>query len=154
MQNVQNAAEIQQRVINLVELYRTKVGKESETAVKAKQFVSTNPFLTITDFGPIDMFRVDEQLAGHFYSVLAGDNADERILRALLPELPNYFDDTIFSQDDVKFLMNHFKEMVDYITKNPSSILDELYYTDYKTAFLIPDELLKLISERINPLYV
>ena len=27
MQNVQNAAEIQQRVINLVELYRTKVGK-------------------------------------------------------------------------------------------------------------------------------
>ena len=27
MQNVQNAAEIQQRVINLVEFYRTKVGK-------------------------------------------------------------------------------------------------------------------------------
>ena len=27
MQNVQNAAEIQQRVINLVELYRNKVGK-------------------------------------------------------------------------------------------------------------------------------
>ena len=36
MQNVQNAAEIQQRVINLVELYRTKVGKESPIANDAK----------------------------------------------------------------------------------------------------------------------
>ena len=36
MQNVQNAAEIQQRVINLVELYRTKVGKESQMAKEAK----------------------------------------------------------------------------------------------------------------------
>ena len=36
MQNVQNAAEIQQRVINLVELYRTKVGKESQIAKDAK----------------------------------------------------------------------------------------------------------------------
>ena len=36
MQNVQNAAEIQQRVINLVELYRTKVGKESQIAKAAK----------------------------------------------------------------------------------------------------------------------
>ena len=32
MQNVQNTADIQQRVINLVELYRTKVGKESLAA--------------------------------------------------------------------------------------------------------------------------
>ena len=37
MQNVQNATEIQQRVINLVELYRTKVGKESQIAKEAKQ---------------------------------------------------------------------------------------------------------------------
>ena len=37
MQNVQNAAEIQQRVINLVELYRTKVGKESQVAKDAKE---------------------------------------------------------------------------------------------------------------------
>ena len=36
MQNVQNA-EIQQRVINLVELYRTKVGKESQIAKDAKE---------------------------------------------------------------------------------------------------------------------
>ena len=144
-------AEIQQRVINLVELYRTKVGKESEAAVKARQFVFSNPSLTITDFGPIDMFRVDEQLAGHFYSLLASENADERIPRALLPELPHYFDDTIFSQDDVTFLMAHFKEMVDYIIKTPSPLLlDEVQYTDNKTAFLIPDELLKLISERIK----
>ena len=32
MQNIQNAAEIQQRVINLVELYRNKVGRESQIA--------------------------------------------------------------------------------------------------------------------------
>jgi len=36
MQNVQNAADIQQRVINLVEFYRTKVGKESQIAKDAK----------------------------------------------------------------------------------------------------------------------
>lgn len=36
MQNVQNAAEIRQRVINLVELYRIKVGKESQIAKDAK----------------------------------------------------------------------------------------------------------------------
>ena len=36
MQNVQNA-EIQQRVINLVDFYRTKVGKESQIAKYAKE---------------------------------------------------------------------------------------------------------------------
>ena len=35
MQNAQNT-EIQQRVMNLVDLYRTKVGKESEIAKAAK----------------------------------------------------------------------------------------------------------------------
>jgi len=35
MQNLQNAV-IQQRVINLVELYRTKAGKESQMAKDAK----------------------------------------------------------------------------------------------------------------------
>ena len=37
MQNAQNVTEIQQRVINLVELYRTKVGKESQIAKDAKE---------------------------------------------------------------------------------------------------------------------
>ena len=36
MQNAQNT-EIQQRVMNLVNLYRTKVGKESEVAKEAKE---------------------------------------------------------------------------------------------------------------------
>ena len=42
MQNVQNASEIQQRVINLVELYRTKVGKESQIAKDAKEEKESN----------------------------------------------------------------------------------------------------------------
>ena len=37
MQNAQNA-EIQQRVINLVDFYRTKVGKESQIAKDANVF--------------------------------------------------------------------------------------------------------------------
>ena len=36
MQKVQNAAEIKQRVINLVKLYRRKAGWESQTAKDAK----------------------------------------------------------------------------------------------------------------------
>ena len=139
MQNVQNAAEIQQRVINLVELYRNKVGRESEQAQKAiaeKNYlddINLDAAMKLHDEemkGPVgfDMspeipeeeqnkFRVNEQLLGHFYSIAAGDDSDVRVLQELLP---NYYNTTIFSDEEEYFLKEHFKEMVNYIIETPT----------------------------------
>ena len=96
MQNVQNA-DIQ-RVMNLVDLYRTKVGKESKIAEDDKDEkaywddANFDAALHLHEEGfkgpiGIDMapdmpeewvntLRVNDHLLGHFYSVVAGDDAD------------------------------------------------------------------------------
>ena len=150
MQNVKNAAEIQQKVINLVELYRTKVGKESNIAIVAKQEVDQLLGLDIHDIVFVDKLRVDEQLICHFYSEVAGDAADKDIIQSLLPENPNYYDNTIFTEDEEAFLVSHFKEMTNYIIQTPSVNLEEINVFDRKGLYIIPEEVLKLISERIQ----
>lgn len=149
MQNVQNT-EIQQRVINLVELYRTKVGKESNIAIVAKQEVDQSFGLDIHDIVFVDKLRVDEQLICHFYSEVASDAADKDIIQSLLPENPNYYDNTIFTEDEEAFLVSHFKEMTNYIIQTPSVNLEEINVFDRKGLYIIPEEVLKLISERIQ----
>ena len=159
MQNVQNAADIQQRVINLVELYRTKVGKESQIAKDAKAFYDDWQELNnkeISRGGDICLYQyqdfdnpneqvwiehlmVNEQLLGHFYSVVAGEDAEKDVLDQLLPEV---YDKTILSKEEETFLANHFKEMVNYIILTPC---DE----DLKWV-TIPSEVLELIGSRIN----
>ena len=169
MQNAQNT-DIQQRVINLVELYRTKVGKESRIAKDAigeKAYwdeVNLNAAIHLHEEGfkgpiGIDMspeipegeqnrFRVNEQLLGHFYSIVAGKNANERVLQQLLP---NYYVPTVFSPEEETFLRKHFKEMVNYIVKTPTFDLSELgMWTLELNDFLIPDEILELISRRVE----
>ncbi len=163
MQNVQNA-DIQ-RVINLVELYRTKVGKESDFAkeLKAEQKHrdEENADLAIQLHedgvsGPIgiDVFpeipnellnrlRVNEQLLGHFYSVVAGVNANKEVLDQLLPGL---YDASVFSAEEEAFLISHFREMVNYIIRTPSD--DNSH--DCKDVVLIPNEVLSLIKSRVN----
>ena len=90
MQNVQNAAEIQQRVINLVELYRNKVGKNDLLINEAKNWYEESIGSLPIDFDtPEDLvkrLRVNEQLLGHFYSVVAGDSAEESVLSEFLAD--------------------------------------------------------------------
>lgn len=170
MQNVQNAAEIQQRVINLVELYRHKVGKESDIAMAAKAddeywgkenmkmaedaFDTGVPFFSeMYPEGPhtevwIKHLMVNEQLLGHFYVEVVGENSDKAILDQLLPDV---YDKTIFSEEEEAFLKDHFKEMVNYIILTPcDDSLGWVHRHDGKDAYTIPKEVLELIKSRVE----
>jgi len=171
MQNVQNAAEIQQRVINLVEFYRTKVGKESQIAKEAKDdfyfWEKENEEMAMDAFaedgnifyggmygeGPhtevwIRHLMVNEQLLGYFYALVAGENADKEILDQLLPDV---YDKSIFTAEEESFLTAHFKEMVNYIILTPCD--DSLVWVhrhDGKDAYTIPKEVLDLVKARVE----
>ena len=168
MQNVQNAAEIQQRVINLVELYRTKVGKESQIAKDAKEekaywddanldaaiqlheegFKGPIGFAEIAPDMPeewVNTLRVNDHLLGHFYSVVAGNKADKDVLSQFLAD---YYDSSVFTADEEEFLRSHFVEMVNYIIQTPCDDLDNVNLHDGKDWQLIPTEVLELIKSR------
>lgn len=165
MQNVQNA-DIQQRVINLIELYRTKVGKESQIAKDAKaddEFWLRETIDMMEEEGLasgglygegphteiwIKHLMVNEQLLGHFYSVVAGENAEKEILDQLLPDV---YDKTIFTEEEEGLLASHLKELVNYIILTPCD--DSLKWVrrhDGKDAFTIPSEVLELIGSRVE----
>jgi len=167
MQNVQNAAEIQQRVINLVDLYRTKVGKESQIAKEAKaddelwlkESIDTMVEEGLSVGGGMYVegphkdvwtkhLMVNEQLLGHFYSVVAGEDAEKEILDQLLSDV---YDKTIFTEEEETFLVDHFKEMVNYIILTPCD--DSLKWVrrhDDKDVYTIPSEVLELIKSRVE----
>ncbi|MBR1410493.1 MAG: N-6 DNA methylase [Prevotella sp.] len=171
MQNVQNAAEIQQRVINLVEIYRTKVGKESYIAKNAKEdyeyWEKLNEEEMIEAFnageqffggefygeGPhtkewIKYLSVNEQLLGHFYAEIAKEKAEKEVLDQLLPDI---YDRTIFTEEEESFLKDHFKEMVNYIILTPcDDSLKWVHRHDGKDAYTIPCEVLELIKSRVE----
>ncbi|MBQ6681809.1 MAG: GHKL domain-containing protein [Prevotella sp.] len=164
MQNAQNTAEIQQRVINLVELYRTKVGKGS---IKAKELAEDykaqydreiEEAYELSQKGgmvldiqisedDIDYLRTNEQLLGFFYQKVAGENAEQDVLDQLLPEV---YDKTIFTEDEETFLKSHFKEMVNYIIQTPCDDIDCIDRDDEKDWQLIPEELLHLVKNRVD----
>lgn len=171
MQNVQNAAEIQQRVINLVELYRTKVGKESKIAKDAKadyearqnwneeiakealKKAFTWPILEM--HGPdthteiwTKGLQVNEQLLGHFYAEVAKEDSDKECLDQLLPDV---YDKTVFNEEEESFLKAHFKEMVNYIILTPcDDSLEWVSQRDRKDISTIPIEVLELIKSRVE----
>ena len=169
MQNVQNAAEIQQRVINLVELYRTKVGKESQIAKDAKKEKlfwdeeNLNAAIKLheegmrdpigIDLAPdmpeewVNTLRVNDHLLGHFYSVVAGNDADKEVLAQFLAD---YYDSSIFTPEEEYFLRLHFKEMVNYIIQTPCDDLENVNHHDGKDWQLIPSEVLELIKSRTH----
>lgn len=162
MQNVQNAEEIQQRVINLVELYRTKVGKESNIAkslanyykerfdqeieIALKSGIKAFP-LNIDIPDDIDILRVNEQLLGYFYKDVAGKEADQKVLAHLLAEK---YDPTVFSDEEVSFLKNHFADMVNYIIQTPNNDLEAIEQSDRRDLYLIPEEVLELVKNRVE----
>ena len=163
MQNVQNAAEIQQRVINLVELYRTKVGgTESENykaaceyeqaeeqkqieAQKKKHATTISTSVTLPD-NLANKLKVNEQLLGHFYIKVFGVNADERVTNELFA---NYYDDSVFTKAEEKFLISCFKEMVSYIISTPCNNLSSKDW-DEKDIFYIPKEVLDFACEHMH----
>ena len=165
MQNAQNT-EIQQRVINLVNLYRAKVGKESQTAKElAEEYKSQ--YDNEIDFAyslheqgiegyvldidipedAVDAIRANEQLLGHFYKEVAGDDADSIVLDSFLPKK---YDKTIFSEEEEHFLKSHFKELVNYIIQTPNNDLSAIEGSDRMDYYLIPSEVLELIKKRVN----
>lgn len=167
MQNAQNA-DIQ-RVINLVELYRTKVGKESQIAKDAQfdynLWEDENLKRAEEDFANGEVFSswvygegphtevwtkglmVNEQLLGHFYAEVAGENAEQDILAQLLPEV---YDKNIFTEEEEIFLKSHFKEMVNYIIQTPNNDLTWVYRSESKDMLVIPNEVLELIRSRVK----
>ena len=167
MQNVQNAAEIQQRVINLVELYRNKVGKESQIAKDAKadcEYWHKEPDDGMMEEGLavgggmygegphtevwIKHLMVNEQLLGYFYALVAGENAEKEILDQLLPDV---YDKTIFTKEEELFLTTHFKEMVNYIILTPcDDSLEWVHRHDGKDAYTIPKDVLELVKGRVE----
>ncbi len=168
MQNAQNT-EIQQRVIDLVELYRTKVGKESDIAKAAKadydfweevnlkeaeeDFANGETFSVYTcGEGPhtevwIKGLKVNEQLLGHFYAEVTGENAEKEILDQLLPEV---YDKSVFTEEEENFLKSHFREMVNYIIQTPNNDLTWVNRSENKDVLVIPDEVLELIKSRVE----
>ena len=163
MQKTQNA-DIQ-RVMNLVELYRTKVGDESEIAKAAKAeydywMQKSDPESKTgceSDENHCNSSHVEkwtkhlmfnEQLLGHFYSVVAGENAEKDILDQLLPDL---YDTNVFTKEEESFLMNHFREMVNYIFLTPKNVsLEWVNQSDDKDIYTIPNEVLELIKMRVR----
>lgn len=166
MQNVQNAAEIQQRVINLVELYRTKVGKDNKAAKKLaeeyknqydneidiaynlhQQGVSGYVLNIDIPEDAIDDIRVNEQLLGYFYQIVAQEKADIKVTECFLA---GKYDSSIFSEEEESFLVSHFAEMVNYIIQTPNNNLSAVEGNDINDLYLLPDEVLNLIKERVS----
>lgn len=166
MQNVQNATEIQQRVINLVEIYRTKVGKESNKAkelaaeYKAQYDQEIDFAYAMHEQGlggyvldiqipeeEVDYIRVNEQLLGHFYKEVAGKDADSKALSQLLADK---YDISVFSEEEESFLKNNFQALVNYIIQTPCNDLQATGGYDRKDALLLPTEVIELIKQRVN----
>lgn len=164
MQNVQNA-DIQ-RVMNLVDFYRTKVGNESQMAKDLaeeykRQYDDEIDFAySLHEKGiegycldiripeeAVDEIRANEQLLGHFYKEVAGDDADSDVLRHLLADK---YDKTIFSDEEESFLKIHFADMVNYIIQTPNNNLKAVEQDDRRDLFLLPKEVLDLIKSRVE----
>jgi signal transduction histidine kinase len=166
MQNVQNAAEIQQRVINLVELYRTKVGKESEVAhylaneYQRQYDQEINVAYDLHEHGydfymlnielnedAVNSIKANEQLLGFFYKTMAGEKADKEVLSQFLAE---QYDTSIFSEEEECFLKSHFTELVNYIIMTPNNDLSSIGKSESNDRYLIPTEVLSFIKEQFS----
>ena len=96
--------------------------------------------------GWVKTLRVNDHLLGHFYSVIAGNNAEKDVLSQFLAD---YYDTSVFTSEEEEFLSSHFKEMVNYIIQTPCDNLDSVNHHDGKDWQLIPNEVLQLIKSRV-----
>lgn len=156
-----------ERVATLIDSYREEIGGINSKNVKAlRDFVDSEEkkiqksvakrvengedvFSFFTDIQiPIELenkTKANEQLLGHFYSKVAGNEADKNVLLQLLGD---YYDETFFSSEEESFLLAHYTELINYIINTSYIAFQE--YDDLKDAHLIPSELLKLIAKRIE----
>jgi hypothetical protein len=152
--------------MNLVDLYRTKVSKESKAAKELADYYKTE-YDNEIDFAyrlheqgidgyclnieipedAVDAIRANEQLLGYFYKEVAGDDADPDVLSNFLAEKYN---STIFSEEETTFLKSHFAEMVNYIIQTPNNNLQAVEEDDRNDIDLLPQEVLDLVKERVS----
>lgn len=155
-----------QKISHLIDFYREQVGGKNSKNAKAiddylgaedkkmkhqvdnqiveGENVSTSYDITI----PEDLenkLKVNEQLLGHFYLKIANKNADVHILNQLHVD---YYDDTVYSSEEETFLLEHFKEVTNYIIK--TSYYEFQEYDDLKDAHIIPSEVLDLIANQVE----
>ena len=160
----QSISEIQ-KIAYLIDFYREKVGGKNSKNAKAiedyldaedkkhreESQIAGGEDVSVSHIDitiPDDLenkLKVNEQLLGHFYLMLANENADECVLNQLLAD---YYDDTIFSSEEETFLLSHFKEVTNYIIQ--TSIYEFQEYDDLKDAHIIPSEVLDLIAKEVE----
>ena len=161
MQNVQNT-EIQRRVINLVDTYRTQIGSdesdnykvayeywkiETDKQIKEQEKECVNNITTsvLIPEGMMNKLKVNEQLLGHFYLKSLGARAKEDVALQLFA---NYYDGSVLSSHEENFLATHFKELVDYIISTPCNNMPVDW--DEKDIYIIPQEVLDVACERMQ----
>lgn len=143
MQNAQNAAEIQQRVINLVELYRNYVDEHCSKQYVCDDYVDDNGNLVSLDFcEPISpMGAAFEQLLVTLYKRVAGQEADDKVLEKLA-EYANVFFSDALTEDEFSFLCEHFADVCSFCFSNLSS-----KYLQMPTS----EQVVELIKKYIHP---
>ena len=161
----QSISEIQ-KIAYLIDFYREQVGGKNSKNAKAieeyldaedkkmkhqveaqiieRENVSTSYDITIPD-DLENKLKVNEQLLGHFYFKIANRNADIHVLNQLYAD---YYDETIYSSEEETFLLEHFKEVTNYIIK--TSFYEFQEYDDLKDAHIIPSEVLDLIANQVE----
>ena len=152
-----------ERVATLIDSYRKEIGGANSNNAKAiqayieaeerkQELVIENrkangedvPYFETVVKHPMELenrIRVNEQLLGHFYLTVAGNEADESVLMQLLAE---YYDDSFFTPEEESFLILHFVEVINYIIETSYLIFQE--YSDGKEVHLLPAEVLELVA--------
>lgn len=151
------------RVAALIDSYREEIGGANSKNAKALQnYIEAEerkqelaienriangedvPYFETVVKHPIELenkIKVNEQLLGHFYSIVAGKEANESVLTQLLAD---YYDDSFFTSEEEAFLTLHFADVINYIVETSYLIFQE--YSDGKEAHLLPPEVLELAA--------
>lgn len=152
-----------ERVAALIDFYREEIGGANSKNAKALQnYIEAEerkqelaienriangedvPYFETVVKHPIELenkIKVNEQLLCHFYSIVAGKEADESVLTQLLAD---YYDDSFFTSEEEAFLTLHFDDVINYIVETSYLIFQE--YSDGKEAHLLPPEVLELAA--------
>ena len=102
---------------------------------KYRNFVKENcPKNTINDgMGAITLTSKDDaegQLLVTLYKRVAGDNADQKVLKKLSKYAADFYVDALY-EDELTFLTNHFSEVSSYVFANPFSGSNVDIYKQY-----------------------
>lgn len=133
MQNVQNGFSVE----NLIAKYRNSV---KEHCPKLCCFDGVTEFLSPMEIDG----NADEQLLITIYKMVAGDNADERIVEAL-SEYAEKFHKEALTKEEMSFLCEHFSEVVSYEFAHRKD-----WFMQNSTE-RIPEGRIRLLKEYLKP---